>query len=63
MYKIIEVYFDLFYLLLVMGFSIRLLLERGKRPRVLAIMSFLLVIGDAFHLLPRIYGHLSAGGH
>lgn len=62
MYKIIEVYFDLFYLLLVMGFSIRLLLERGKRPRVLAIMSFLLVIGDAFHLLPRIYGHLSAGG-
>ena len=62
MFKIVEVYFDLVYLLLMMGFGLALLLEKGKRAKLLAAMAILLALGDACHLLPRVYGHLSPGG-
>lgn len=62
MFKIVEVYFDLVYLLLMMGFGLALLLEKEKGAKLLAAMAILLALGDACHLLPRVYGHLSPGG-
>lgn len=62
MFNLIEVYFDLIYLLLMTGFGLALLLEKGKKAKLLAAMALLLASGDACHLLPRVYGHLSPAG-
>lgn len=62
MFNVIEVYFDLVYLLIMLGFGLGLLLEKGRKAKLLAAMAILLGLGDACHLLPRVYGHLSPGG-
>lgn len=62
MFKLFEVYFDLIYLSLMFGMGLRTLLEKGKSRKLLAAMAILLAAGDACHLLPRVYAHLSPGG-
>lgn len=62
MFKLFEVYFDLIYLSLMFGIGLRTLLEKGKSRKLLAAMATLLAAGDACHLLPRVYAHLSPGG-
>lgn len=57
-----ESIFDLTYLILVIGFGIRLLLLKDKGAKLFGLMGVLLGMGDAFHLIPRIMSHLSEGG-
>lgn len=62
MFNLLEVYFDVVYLLLMFGFGLRLLPEKGKNAKLLAAMALLLALGDSCHLLPRVYAHLSPAG-
>jgi len=57
-----ESIFDLSYLILVIGFGIRLLMLEDKGAKLFGLMGVLLGAGDAFHLIPRVISHLSAGG-
>lgn len=57
-----ESIFDLSYLILVIGFGIRLLLVKDRGAKLFGLMGVLLGAGDAFHLIPRIMSHLSEGG-
>lgn len=59
---IFETVFDLGYLIAVVALGIRLLKGTGRDARRFGLMAVLLGVGDAFHLLPRIYAHFSAGG-
>ena len=60
--KLGESFFDIGYLILVIAFGIRLLLENNKEAKLFGIMAILLGAGDSFHLLPRVISHLSPGG-
>lgn len=57
-----ESIFDLSYLILVIGFGIRLLMLENKGAKLFGLMGVLLGAGDAFHLIPRVISHLSEGG-
>ncbi|SFN42315.1 DUF2871 domain-containing protein [Proteiniclasticum ruminis] len=57
-----ESIFDLSYLILVIGFGVRLLLLKDKGAKLFGLMGVLLGAGDAFHLIPRVISHLSEGG-
>lgn len=57
-----ESIFDLSYLILVIGFGLRLLLLKDKGAKLFGLMGVLLGAGDAFHLIPRVISHLSEGG-
>jgi hypothetical protein len=57
-----ESIFDLGYLILVIGFGIRLLLLKDRGAKLFGLMGVLLGTGDAFHLIPRVISHLSRGG-
>ncbi len=53
--KLGEAYFDIVYLLLALGFGIYFVTTADNTSRLLwGMMSFVLVAGDAFHLIPRI---------
>lgn len=60
--KLGESFFDIGYLILVIAFGVRLLLEKNKEAKLFGIMAILLGAGDSFHLLPRVISHLSPGG-
>lgn len=60
---ILEVIFDFSYLITIIILGILILCNR-KSQRILflfGIMALVLGIGDAFHLVPRIYAHLKGG--
>lgn len=62
MMALFESIFDLSYLILVIGFGIRLLMLEDKGAKLFGLMGVLLGAGDAFHLIPRVISHLSEGG-
>lgn len=59
---IFEPIFDVTYLCLVLALGIRLLPVPKKEAKLFGIMSILLGLGDAFHLMPRIISHFSPDG-
>lgn len=62
MMGLIEALFDVGYLGLIIALGTRLLLEKGKEPKLYGIMALLLGFGDAFHLIPRVLAQLSENG-
>ena len=62
MFHLIELLFDIAYLGLVITLGIRLFLEKNKSAKRFSLMTLLLGLGDAFHLIPRVISHLSPGG-
>lgn len=62
MFHLIEPLFDIAYLGLVIALGIRLFLEKNKSAKRFSLMTLLLGLGDAFHLIPRVISHLSPGG-
>lgn len=62
MQGIFESVFDMFYLVLVISFGIKLLFLDEKRAKFFAVMGITLGLGDAFHLIPRIMAHMSSDG-
>lgn len=60
--NIFESLFDVSYLVLVVAFGVRLLLEKKPGAKLFGLMAIILGAGDAFHLLPRVISHLSPAG-
>ena len=60
--KIVESLFDVCYLMIVVAFGVRLLLEKKNGAKLFGIMAIMLGVGDGFHLIPRLISHLSPGG-
>ena len=60
--KIVESLFDVCYLMIVVAFGVRLLLEKKNGAKLFGIMAIMLGVGDGFHLIPRGISHLSPGG-
>lgn len=60
--KIVESLFDVCYLMIVVAFGVRLLLEKKNGAKLFGIMAIMLGLGDGFHLIPRVISHLSPGG-
>lgn len=60
--KIVESLFDVCYLMIVVAFGVRLLLEKKNGAKLFGIMAIMLGVGDGFHLIPRVISHLSPGG-
>lgn len=60
--NLFESLFDIGYLGLVIALGLRLLLEKRKDAKLFGGMALLLGFGDAFHLIPRVLGHLSENG-
>ena len=59
---IFESIFDIGYLTTVMIISLLIIRKGNRKDMVLfGVMGLLLGIGDAFHLIPRILGHLTTG--
>jgi hypothetical protein len=63
MERIMESIFDIAYLLVVITLGLTLVRRSGRdtESRLFGIMALVLGIGDAFHLIPRVYA-LNAGG-
>lgn len=63
MERIMESIFDIAYLVVVITLGLTLVRWSGRdmETRLLGIMALVLGIGDAFHLIPRVYA-LNAGG-
>lgn len=63
MERIMESIFDIAYLVVVITLGLTLIKRSGRdiETRLLGIMALVLGIGDAFHLIPRVYA-LNAGG-
>lgn len=63
MERIMESIFDIAYLVVVITLGLTLVRRAGQdtESRLIGIMALVLGIGDAFHLLPRVYA-LNAGG-
>lgn len=63
MARIMESVFDIAYLVVVITLGLTLVRRSGRdmETRLVGIMALVLGIGDAFHLLPRVYA-LNAGG-
>ncbi len=63
--KYFEVIFDVMYLISVIAISIAIIQKGIQRQNKAAIlfgtMGFLLGFGDSFHLIPRIFAHLTTG--
>lgn len=62
MMYLMEPFFDIAYLGVVLGMGIRLLLEEEKDARTFGLMAVLLGLGDAFHLIPRVMSNLTPDG-
>ena len=60
--KIVESLFDVCYLMIVVAFGVRLLLEKKNGAKLFGVMAIMLGLGDGFHLIPRVISHLSPGG-
>ncbi|NCB62941.1 MAG: hypothetical protein EOM52_04895 [Clostridia bacterium] len=60
-YEIVEVVFDAAYLLFAIGAGVYMLLRAGDNTvlRLYGALALILGCGDAFHLVPRIYGSLT----
>ena len=59
---LMESVFDIFYLVFVIAFGIKLLFKREKGAKLFGIMGIVLGSGDAFHLIPRIMAHMMDNG-
>ena len=59
---LMEPFFDLAYLGIVLGMGLRLLMEDEKDAKSFGLMAVLLGLGDGFHLIPRVMSHLSPNG-
>lgn len=59
---IIEVLFDLTYLILVLAFGLAMLIIDKKNSKIFGSMAVVLGLGDSFHLLPRVLSYLSPQG-
>lgn len=57
-----EIFFDAFYLSLVIFLGIRCLLIENKDSKILGSMTLLLGLGDSFHLVPRIIANVESNG-
>lgn len=57
----LEVLFDISYLIAVFVFGFLLFKSSSKQKKTFGVMAFILGIGDTFHLVPRIIGHLTTG--
>lgn len=57
-----ESIFDIFYLLLVISYGIKLLFIDNKSAKMLGLMGVLLGAGDSFHLIPRVMAHMTENG-
>lgn len=62
MMHLMESFFNIAYLGLVIGLGIRLLLEEDILAKTYGIMAIILGAGDGFHLIPRILAHLTKNG-
>lgn len=63
--KIMEAVFCIFYLIFTMFLGIRIILK-GKSSReflLFGLMSVILVCGDSFHLIPRIFAAINPSGN
>ena len=58
--KIMEAVFCVFYIVftVIMGFKIIRKSDKNRQILLYGIMSLVLVFGDAFHLVPRIFSFL-----
>ncbi|MDY3903281.1 DUF2871 family protein [Peptoniphilus sp.] len=57
-----EIFFDGFYLSLIIFLGIRMLLIENNDSKILGSMALLLGLGDSFHLVPRIIANVSENG-
>lgn len=57
-----EIFFDAFYISLVIFHGIRCLLIENKYSKILGSMTLLLGLGDSFHLVPRIIANVESNG-
>lgn len=57
-----ESIFDVTYLIFILFLGFRLVLEKDKNAKLFGTMAILLGLGDGFHLIPRVMGHLSPDG-
>lgn len=62
MFRLMEAFFDIAYLGLVIALGLRLLLEDQKSAKLFGLTALILGLGDAFHLIPRVISQLSLGG-
>ena len=62
MMNLMEPFFDIAYLGVVLSMGIRLLMEDGRDAKTFGLMAVLLGLGDAFHLLPRVMSNLTQDG-
>lgn len=62
MIHLMEPFFDLAYLGIVLSMGLRLLMEDEKDAKSFGLMAVLLGLGDGFHLIPRVMSHLSPNG-
>lgn len=62
MFRLMEAFFDIAYLGLIVSLGLRLLLEERKSAKLFGFTALLLGLGDAFHLIPRVISQLSPGG-
>lgn len=62
--KIMEAIFCVFYLIFttVIGIKIHKKSDNNKQIRLYGIMTLVLVFGDAFHLVPRIFAAINPSG-
>ena len=63
MQETFEVLFNLSYLILIISLGLKILrkTEGSKYFKLFGYMALILGFGDAFHLIPRIYSHLTSG--
>lgn len=62
MMYLMEPFFDIAYLGVVLAMGLRLLMEEGKEAKTFGLMAVLLGLGDAFHLIPRVMSNLTPDG-
>lgn len=62
MMHLMEPFFDIAYLGIVLSMGLRLLMEDEKDAKSFGLMAVLLGLGDGFHLIPRVMSHLSPNG-
>lgn len=62
MMHLMEPFFDIAYLGIVLSMGFRLLMEDEKDAKSFGLMAVLLGLGDGFHLIPRVMSHLSPNG-
>lgn len=61
--NLVESFFDITYLVIVISLSIRLLMQKNNKSAVLfGSMGLILGLGDSFHLIPRVMSHFTLDG-